>query len=144
MKMNVTIVTNTGKNVFTVDTDKLLKGQDRKEVIIHPHLADNNGGVYTNNYFLLQQKNITFPKVAISGKVAKIEDRYEVILTSDKFARAVFMSINGIDNFFESNYFDILSQQNASVKVRMSLSRSDFEKQLKIVSLSDTYLDRLQ
>jgi len=138
-KTDVTITANTSKNVFVVDTDKLLKGQDKEEVVIHTHLTDNKGIIYTNNYFLHQQKNINFPKVSVSKKIAKIKDGYEVTLTSDKFARAVFMSINGIDNFFENNYFDILPRQSVSVKVRTSLSESDFERQLRIISLSDAY-----
>jgi len=138
-KMNVSIAANTSKNIFSSETDKLLKGNDKKDIVIHTSLTDNNGKVYSNNYFLLQQKNINFPKASISKKIIKTENGYEVILTSDKFARAVFMSINGIDNFFENNYFDILPQEEVSVKVKTSLPQSDFEEQLKIISLSDAY-----
>lgn len=99
---------------------------------------NKTGKIYTNNYFLLQQKEINYPE-PISKQIKSVEGGYEVLLTSDKFARAVFMSLNGIDNFFENNYFDILPGETVAVKVKSTLPVSDFEKQLKIISLSDAY-----
>lgn len=138
-KTNVAIPVNTSTNVFSVSTDDLLKGTPKEDIVIHVELTDNKGVKYTNNYFLLPQKNINFPKANIGRKIEKVDGGYEVTLTTDNFARAVFMSIEGIDNFFENNYFDILPGQTSEVKVNISLSQSDFEKQLKIVSLRDGY-----
>lgn len=138
-KLPVKIAANTSKNVFTADVDKLLKGTPKSDVVVHTQLTDNGGKVYTNNYFLLQQKNINFPKTTITKNIRAIADGYEVTLKSDKFARAVFMSIEGIDNFFGNNYFDLLPNQSATIKVKSSLSQKDFEDQLKVVSLSDGY-----
>ena len=47
------------------------------------------------------------------------------------------MSIEGIDNVFTNNYFDILPNESVTTNVICSLSQSDFEKQLKIISLAD-------
>ena len=138
-KLPVNIPANTSKEVFVSETGKLLKGLSEKDVVINTVLVDNAGKKYDNNYFLLQQKNINFPKVTVSHNIQPIEDGFELALKPDKFARAVFMSVEGIDNFFGNNYFDILPGQEVKVKVKTPLSRSEFEKQLKIVSLSDAY-----
>jgi beta-mannosidase len=138
-KANVTIAANTSKNVFSADIDKMLKGTSKSDVVIHARLTDDKGKAYTNNYFLLQQKDIDFPKAVINKQIKAVNGGYEVTLTTDKFARAVFLSINGIDNFFENNYFDILPAQTLTVKVNLALAQSDFEKQLKVISLSDAY-----
>lgn len=138
-ELNITIPANTSKNVFTASVNSLLKGTAKSDVVVHVELTDNVGKIYKNNYFLLSQKNINFPKVNISKIIKVVNDGYEVSLSADNFARAVFMSIEGIDNFFGNNYFDILPGQTESVKVKTSLSRAEFEKQLKIVSLKDGY-----
>ncbi|GAB6121693.1 beta-mannosidase [Dysgonomonas termitidis] len=138
-KLNITIPKNTSKNVFTGSVNDLLKGTAKSDVVIHVELADNRSKIYKNNYFLLQQKNINFPHASISKTVKTLEGGYEVSLSADNFARAVFMSVEGIDNFFENNYFDILPGQTAVVKVKTSLSRPEFEKQLKVVSLRDGF-----
>ena len=138
-KLNITIPKNTSKNVFTASVNDLLKGTAKNDVVIHAELTDNKGNIYKNNYFLLQQKNINFPQANISKTVKPVNEGYEVSLSSDNFARAVFMSVEGIDNFFENNYFDILPGQVTVVKVKTSLSRPEFEKQLKVVSLRDGF-----
>lgn len=137
--LSVTIPKNTSKAVFTSTADKLLKGIDRKDVVLHAELTDAKGVHYQNNYFLLQQKNIDYPKATISRNIKPANDGFDVTLSSDHFARAVFMSIDGIENFFGNNYFDILPKESVTVHVRTSLSQPDFEKQLKVVSLRDAY-----
>jgi beta-mannosidase len=139
LTLNITIPKNTSKNVFTASVNDLLKGTAKNDVVIHAELTDNKGNIYKNNYFLLQQKNINFPQANISKTVKPVNEGYEVSLSSDNFARAVFMSVEGIDNFFENNYFDILPGQVTVVKVKTSLSRPEFEKQLKVVSLRDGF-----
>uniref|UniRef100_UPI003AF01189 beta-mannosidase n=1 Tax=Dysgonomonas gadei TaxID=156974 RepID=UPI003AF01189 len=138
-KLNITIPKNISKNVFTASVNDLLKGTAKNDVVIHAELTDNKGNIYKNNYFLLQQKNINFLQANISKTVKPVNEGYEVSLSSDNFARAVFMSVEGIDNFFENNYFDILPGQVTVVKVKTSLSRPEFEKQLKVVSLRDGF-----
>jgi beta-mannosidase len=49
------------------------------------------------------------------------------------------MSIEGIDNFFENNYFDLLPGQKVTVKVFTALPLSQFSNQLKITSLVGGY-----
>jgi beta-mannosidase len=138
-KLNVTIPENTSKNVFTASVNSLLKGTAKGDVVVHAKLADSAGKIYKNNYFLLQQKNINYLRANIRKSVKPVDGGYEVTLSTDNFARAVFMSIDGIDNFFGNNYFDILPGQTESVMVKTSLSQPEFEKQLKIVSLKDGY-----
>ena len=139
VQKTVTIAANTSKNVLSMNVGHLIQDRSKNEVVIHARLVDKTGKIYTNNYFLLQQKEINYPRAMISKQIKSVDGGYEVLLTSDKFARAVFMSLNGIDNFFENNYFDILPGETVAVKVKSTLSVSDFEKQLKIISLSDAY-----
>lgn len=138
-KLDVTIPKNTSKNVFTASVNSLLKGTAKGDVLVHAELVDAAGKIYKNNYFLLQQKNINYLQANIHKSVKPVDGGYEVTLSTDNFARAVFMSIDGIDNFFRNNYFDILPGQTESVIVKTSLSQPEFEKQLKIVSLKDGY-----
>lgn len=139
IQKKVSIAANTSKSVLSMEVDRLIKGHSKSDIVVHVCLKDKTGKIYTNNYFLLQQKDIKYPQTVISKQMKAIDGGYEVALTSDKFARAVFMSLNGIDNFFENNYFDILPGETVTVKVKSTLSASDFEKQLKVVSLSDAY-----
>ena len=136
---NVRIPANASTKQSAIDINEMLKGMAREEVVVHVKFLEKNKKPYTNNYFLTKQKDINYPVVNIARKIKPTKDGYEITLTSDHFARAVFMSINGIDNFFENNYFDILPGQAVTTKVQTKLSQAEFEKQLKIISLVDAY-----
>jgi len=136
---SVTIPANTSTNIYSADVISFLKGAARNEVLVYVTFDDSDGKVYANRYFPALQKDIDFPKVNISRKIQAVEGGYEVTLQSDKLARAVMLSIDGIDNFFEDNYFDILPGTEVKVKVTTPLSRSEFEKQLKVTSFRDYY-----
>ncbi|NDW17617.1 glycoside hydrolase family 2 protein [Dysgonomonas sp. 216] len=138
-KMSVNIPVNTSKVVFSSDIAKLLGGVSKSDVVVHASLKDSQGKEYKNNYFLLQQKDINFPKANITKTVKPVSGGFEVTLKSDNFARAAFMSIEGIDNFFENNYFDLLPSQSVTVMVTSTLPENEFNKQLKVISLSDAY-----
>ena len=95
--------------------------------------------IYTNNYFLTKQKEMLYPQVNISYQLKSLPDGYELTLKADRFARAVYLSLDGIDNFFEDNYFDLMPGKDKIVKVRTDISYTDFSRQLKIKSLVDGY-----
>lgn len=136
---NVKINPNASNHVFSVDSAEMLKGTKAGDVFVRAEFKEAGKTVYTNNYFLTRQKDVNYPVVNIAKNIKRVNDGYEVQLTSDKFARAVFISLNGIENFFENNYFDLLPGVPYTVRVTTKISQPDFEKQLKIISLIDGY-----
>ena len=59
-------------------------------------------------YFMARQRDIDLPEATIERAIDTVEGGYEVTLTSDVFARGVFLSLEGIDYFVSDNYFDLL------------------------------------
>lgn len=136
---NVKVSPNASNNLFAARVDDVIKAYAPDDVFVRAEFKEKGRQPYVNNYFLLKQKGINYPTVQLTHNIMPVSGGYEVELRSDKFARAVFMSLNGIDNFFSNNYFDIIPGQTVKVKVDTKLNRGDFEKQLKIVSLVDGY-----
>ena len=87
----------------------------------------------------MKQKEVNYPKAAITSSIEPIEGGFELTLNSDNFARAVFISIGDVDSSFSDNYFDILPGGSVKVNVYTDLPQPAFEKQLKVISLSDEY-----
>ncbi|MDR2474351.1 MAG: glycoside hydrolase family 2 protein, partial [Bacteroidales bacterium] len=136
---NISVPANTSVKSYSMDTEKLLKGRPANEVFVYTTFTGRDGTVYTNRYFPALQKDIDFPEVSISREIQAVSGGYEITLQSDKFARAVFLEVEGIDNFFENNYFDILPGQTVKVKVRTPMTKAGFEKQLKVSSFKNYY-----
>lgn len=139
LKKNVKVPANTSIKLYTSDIQSLIKTAPQNEVFVFITFTDKAGISYNNRYFLVLQKDIDFPAVKIDHQIKPTTNGFAVTLKSDKYARAVMMSVDGINNFFENNYFDILPGQTLTVNVQTSLSLSEFRKQLKISSFRDYY-----
>jgi beta-mannosidase len=138
-RQTVEVKANTSGRVFLKNTEELLSGAQRGEVVVQAVFTSGKE-IFRNSYFLDRQKNILFPEVSIARSIRPSADGYEVTLRSEQFARAVFLSLDGIDNFFENNFFDLFPGEEVKVKVKTKLSSTEMEKQLKVVSLSGSYI----
>ena len=138
-RKNIRIPALNSYAAYTIPVSELLKGHDKKDIVILAQFEDKAGNDYENHYFLVQQKDMNYRQPAINRTIVPYENGFEITLTSNKFTRGVFLSIEGIDNFFENNYFDLLPGQAYRVKVQTKLSLPEFEKQLKITSLTDAF-----
>jgi len=136
----VVVSANASTRQFSADIESLLNGKQRNEVVVNARFFENGKtDAVGNNYFLTRYKNIDFPKAVISKRSTVADNGFDVTVESDVFARGVFLSIEGIDNFFSDNYFDLLPHEPATIHVTSSLSKAEFDKQLKSMSISDAY-----
>ena len=137
-KRSVKLPANNAIHVMTKNVNDLLGGERPEDVIFY--ITYTTGGkVYKNIAYAVSQKDMSYPKVHIQTQVTKAGDGYDVKLTTDKFARGVFLSIKGIDNFFSDNYFDMLPKSSRTIHVRSGKDQATFEKELEMLSLVDTY-----
>lgn len=134
---SINIPANASTKVYSETIVKLMKGKAKNEIVVVADFIDDNNKQYSNNYFLLNQKEINLPEANITYKIQAIDNGYEITLNSDKFARAVYLSVDGIDNFFEDNYFDLLPNKEKPISVKTELSMEDFKNQIKVISLKD-------
>lgn len=134
---NSSIPANASTRLYSESINKLILNEEKSNVVVTVSFTDEKGKQYSNNYFLLNLKQINFPQANIIYSIRTIDSGFEITLQSDKFARAVYLSINGINNFFGDNYFDLLPNKKKVVNVQSELSFADFEKQFTIVSLRD-------
>ncbi|WP_289004790.1 glycoside hydrolase family 2 protein [Parabacteroides sp.] len=138
---NVTLPANTSKIQFSAPVESLLAGKNLNEVVVNARFIENGkeSEVISNNYFFTRYKDIDFPKADIQMTSVPAADGFDVTIQSDVFARAVFLSIDGIDNFFSDNYFDLLPNEPVTIHVTTKLDKASFDKQLKSQSIVDAY-----
>lgn len=137
-KTNYTAQPLTSKLIFKDKLSHMLHGENGSNVIISTTFT-TGGKTYSNIAYANKQKfmNFTAPKLTTSIKAA--EDGYEVTVATDKFSRGVFLSLEGIDNFFSDNYFDILPNGSRTIHVTTPLAMDEFKRQLAITTLGDVY-----
>lgn len=129
---------NGSELVFESAISDILRGKSKNDVVIYTEF-ETKDKTYTNIAYAAEQKDLNYQKANISWSAKKVEGGYDVTLKSDVFARGVFMSLSGINNFFEDNYFDLLPGKEVTVNVKTDLSLAVFKEQLKVISLVDSY-----
>ncbi|MDR1896043.1 MAG: glycoside hydrolase family 2 protein [Prevotellaceae bacterium] len=137
----VTVPANSSKALFSTSPETVLKGTPPNEALVNAAFTDSKGEVYSNNYFLSRYKDINFPEAHIKTSSVSSPNGIDLTVESDVVTRGVFLSINGIDNFFSDNYFDLLPGEPVTVHVTTDLDKATFDKQLKVESLNQLKID---
>lgn len=120
----------TSSLVFSSKVSDILDGRNRGDVIFHTVFATGDR-TYDNVGFSTKQKYMSYTAPSYGG--------YDVTVGSDVFARGVFLSLEGIDNFFSDNYFNIMPGGSRTIHVTTPLDEDTFRSQLKIVSMGDVH-----
>lgn len=102
-------------------------------------VRDGLANEYVNHFFLPKQKDMNYPECNISFDVREADGVCEVSVSSDRFARGVYLYADGIDLHFSDNFFDLLPGETRTVTVRIDAAPEILKQRLKTMSLSDTY-----
>jgi beta-mannosidase len=138
-EIKINVPANTSTLVWKKDIEKFLDGLKKEDLVIHIAYEDKGGNIYENNHFLAIHKDIHYPKAQIAKTFISVTGGYELTLTADKFARGVFISLDGKDEFISDNYMDLLPGKPLTVKVTTKLNPAAFEKALKVISFAEAY-----
>lgn len=126
------------REIFASDIRPILGDHKRGEVIFTTSFVTKDAEPYTNIAYACRQKYMEYSKPQFSIDIQPAEGGFDVTIGSDIFARGVFLSLDGIENFFSDNYFDILPGDERKIRVNTSISYNDFIKQLKVNSIGNT------
>lgn len=139
-RMNTTAEALTSKKIFESDLKSIIGDRKKGDLIFAVTFETPGSEPYTNIAYAVRQKFMNYPAPDFNVEIARAPeaDGYDVTIGSDVFARGVFLSLEGIDNFFSDNYFDILPGKNRKIHVKTGLDADNFKKQLKINSIGNT------
>jgi beta-mannosidase len=129
------------KSYVTVPLSSLLEGKDRKAVFVLAELLVGGKVVSKNEHFFASFKNLAVPRPQISADAVRTPTGFKVTLSSDKFARAVYLAIPNQAGFFTDNYFDLVPGKKVEVEFRTSVALAvrEFRDQLKIRSMAEAF-----
>ena len=133
---SLTVAPNASRNVYSADISGLLHGCARNRAIVVAEFA-TDGRRYANIGYFVSQKELELPEADIRWSVGPAADGYEITLSSDRFVRAVWLALDGNEHF-EDNYFDLVPGVSKTVRVATTLSRSEFDRLLRITHLQQT------
>ncbi len=136
-RLAATIPANGTCVAFERSWKELLRGARREEAVLHATFDDGTR-TYEAVRLLAAPKEVTLPAAKIAREVRPVAGGYEVTLSSESFARAVWLTIDGTDHRFSDNYFDLLPGERRTVSVRTPLPQAEFERQLRVLHMQQT------
>lgn len=128
----------TATTILAEKVTDLLDGHPRGDIIFHTTFTTGNR-TYDNIAYPVKQKHMNYSAPTYQMAITPAPGGYDLTIGSDTYARGVFLSLDGIDNFFSDNYFNILPGQSRTIRVTTSLSEADFRSQLKVISMGDIH-----
>lgn len=141
-KSTVTAEALKSRNVLSADIRPILGDYSRGQVIFTASFTTPDAEPYSNIAYACRQKYMEYPRPEFKVKVEDADDGFDVTVGSDTFARGVFLSIDGIDNFFSDNYFDILPASERKIHVTTAVPHDEFVKQLKVNSIGNVFNEK--
>jgi beta-mannosidase len=143
LERDVTIAPIASRSYFDSKVSELLEGQDQKRVFLYAELLVNGKTVSSHDYFFAPFKELAVSKPVITTQVvgAKERGKFIVKVSTDKFAKAVYLSVPDRDGFFSDNYFNLAPGREITVQFRSStpLSLEEFRNRLQVRSVFDAF-----
>jgi beta-mannosidase len=138
---DVTVAPLTSRSYFDMRVEELLKGIDEKNAVVYCELVVNGKVVSDHDYFFAPFKELSFSKPTITSVATPIRGGFSVKLSTDKFAKAIYLSVAQHDGFFSDNFFNLAPGREITVEFRsrVPLSLEEFQKRLQIRSVFDAF-----
>jgi beta-mannosidase len=138
---DVEVAPLTSRSYFDLRVAELLEGTDPKNVVVYCELLVNDKTLSSHDYFFAPFKELRFSKPTITSDVVRTGNGFSIKISSDKFAKAVYLAVPEHDGFFSDNYFNLAPGREMTVEFhsRVPLSLEQFKQRLQIRSVFDAF-----
>lgn len=137
----VTIAPLTSRSYFDIGLKDLLKDADKQNSFLNCELVIDGKVVSTRDLFFAPFKQLHLPQPRITYDVAPARDGFQLTIKSDKFAKAVYLSLGDHDGSWSDNYFDLVPGKPIVVQyhARAPLTLGELRRRLTIRSMVDAF-----
>jgi beta-mannosidase len=129
------------RSYLTLPIETVLSGKDPKAVFLLAEVWVGGKLVSSNEHFFAAYKALSLPRPDVKTDVVAARGGFKVVLSADKFARAVYLSAPNYEGFFVDNYFDLVPGRKVEVEFHAAGAAplSEFRKQLRVRSMADAF-----
>ncbi|HEY0172877.1 MAG TPA: glycoside hydrolase family 2 protein, partial [Pyrinomonadaceae bacterium] len=138
---DLTVAPLRGDSYLSLDAAELLEGRDARSVFLLAELRAGPGVISSNAHFFRPFKELKLAAPRVGTAVAATRGGFRLRLTTDKLARAVYLSAPGAQGSFKDNFIDLVPGRPVEVEFRATRRTrlEDFRRGLKVRSLADAF-----
>ncbi len=111
------------------------------EAFLATELIVDGKPVSTSNYFFQPAKELKLPHPTIHSELKQLGKQYVLQLQSPTLARSAHVSFGQLDASISDNYMDLLPGESIELMVNSDTSLDELRKNLKVLSLVDSFAD---
>jgi beta-mannosidase len=138
--LSIDINPNTSEIVFAQPKSVFLKDADPATCFFAAELLAGERVLATCRYRFVPARQIDFPSPVIKQEIKSRESgEFLITLQTDLPAFNVYLNSESCDGIFSDNYFTLLPGEIKKITVKPSRECTGFVKNLKIITLRDTY-----
>jgi beta-mannosidase len=137
----ITIAPLASLSYFEIALSDLLKDVDKKTSFLYCELLIGGKVASIRDQFFVPFKELHLPQPQITYEAAPVRGGFELTVKSDKFAKAVYLSVADHDGSWSDNYFDLVPGKPVVIqyRARASLTLNDLRRRLTIRSMVDAF-----
>lgn len=130
-----------GRSYVRIPVEQVLKGLSRNDAVVVAELSDLEQTVSTSEYYFAPFKDLKFEKPTITREISSTDRVFKIRLTSDRVAKAVYLSTTQEEGSFSDNYFTLIPGSVKEIEFRTQTASTvkKFSDQLKVRSLIDAF-----
>ncbi len=118
------------------------------DLLVQMEFVDSKGAIYQNHRLLTSVKEARLPLPSLRWSVKECPGGFEVSVSSDVFAKGVFLNVSGgileadsagkalagtcTARNFSDNYFDLLPGESRTVRLESPLNEAQFRRALSV------------
>ena len=112
-------------------------GYDPQKSFLSAELTVGDQVVSTNTLFFASYKDLQLPVPKITTDLTQAGGAYNLHLSSNVFARDVYVSLGDNDATYSDNYFDLLPGQSVDITIKSPATLDQLRSALKITDVAD-------
>lgn len=137
---NISAPQNASSCIYKSDVVKKLSSDQQKKCFLKMSLKDKKGRLLAvETYFFSRTKDLELPQTSISYKVKQTDGECQLILTSSKLAKDVFIEIPIQGARFTDNFFDLLPGESKKITITSDSIKKSDKLNISIKHIRQTY-----
>lgn len=135
-ELPITIPANSSKSYFASKTTELLKGMNKKNVVLVCSISSGDKVISKNELYFAPPKEMLLQVPKIERTITATDNGYKITLTSNVLAKDVYLNAKN-EGFYSENYFDILPGEVVEINFAPKDKGAKLGDDLKIMSIVD-------
>ncbi len=135
----VVVPANSSTLVFAENLEKFIGGGSPSASFLEAELTEGDRVLSSNLLFFKPFKALKLPQPKVSYTIEKVNNGYDLSLSTDKLAKSVYLQIGDEAGFFSDNYFDLLPSRHLSIHLATTISEEKLKEVLTLRTLTDAF-----